>query len=190
MSGVPAAFLDRDGTIIRDASYVRDPADVELLPGAAAAIQRLNNADIPVIVVTNQSGIARGWLTNEDYERVRARLDELLAEQGARIDATFHCPHLPEITGPCECRKPGLKLYRDAIAQFGLDSGLSLFAGDRYRDVAPSATLGGLAILLDVPSTPSEDLTRARAAGIATARSLPDAVNQFLAALPARAGRQ
>src|SRR5262249_3378003 len=74
----PAAFIDRDGTIIRDASYVRDPNDVALLPGAAAAIRRLNERGIPVIVVTNQSGIARGYLTTADYELVRARLDALL----------------------------------------------------------------------------------------------------------------
>src|SRR5262249_36765011 len=114
MTARAAAFLDRDGTIIRDASYVRDPADVALLPRAADAIRRLNAARIPVIVVTNQSGISRGLLTRDDYERVRRRIDALLSAKGARIDATYVCPHFPEITGACECRKPGLKLYRDA----------------------------------------------------------------------------
>jgi D-glycero-D-manno-heptose 1,7-bisphosphate phosphatase len=186
----PAAFLDRDGTIIRDAAYVRDPVDVELLPGAGAAIRRLNDAGVAVIVVTNQSGIARGSLTTADYERVRARLDAMLAAEGARIDATYFCPHLPEITGPCDCRKPGLKLYRDAIAAHGLDASQSLFAGDRWRDVAPGRSLGGRSIMLDVASTPSDDLARAQADGIATAASLGDAVNEFLAALPAGDGRQ
>jgi histidinol-phosphate phosphatase family protein len=189
-NGRPAAFLDRDGTIIRDAAYVRDPADVELLPGAATAIQRLNDAGIVVVVVTNQSGIARGWLTTADYDQVRARLDALLADAGARIDATYFCPHLPEITGPCDCRKPGLKLYRDAIAEHGLDATQSLFSGDRWRDVAPGRALGGRSILLDVASTPPDDLSRARAEGIATAASLGDAVDEFLAALPAGDGRQ
>lgn len=190
MSGRPAAFLDRDGTIIRDASYVRDPADVELLPGAAAAIRRLNDAGVAVIVVTNQSGIARGTLTTADYERVRARLDAMLAAEGARIDATYFCPHLPEITGPCDCRKPALKLYRDAIGAHGLDPSQSLFAGDRWRDVAPGRSLGGRSIMLDVASTPSDDLARAQADGVTTAASLGDAVNEFLAALPAGDGRQ
>jgi D-glycero-D-manno-heptose 1,7-bisphosphate phosphatase len=76
VTGRIAAFLDRDGTIIRDANYVRDPNDVVLLPGAAAAVRRLNEADIAVVVVTNQSGIARNYLTREDYELVRARVDE------------------------------------------------------------------------------------------------------------------
>ena len=186
----PAAFLDRDGTIIRDASYVRDPADVELLPGASAAIRRLNDAGVAVIVVTNQSGIARGWLTTDDYQRISARLDALLASEGARIDATYFCPHLPEITGSCECRKPGLKLYSDAIAEHGLDATQSLFVGDRWRDVAPGRALGGRSILLDVTSTPSDDLARARAGDVATAASLSDAVDEFLAALPAGDGRQ
>jgi len=185
-----AAFLDRDGTIMRDAAYVRDPMHVELLPGAAAAIRRLNDAGIVVIVVTNQSGIARGWLTVDDYERVRAQLDVMLATEGARIDQTYYCPHLPEISGSCECRKPGLKLYRDAIAAYGLDPTQSLFSGDRWRDVAPGQVLGGRPILLDVESTPPDDLVRARAGGIATASSLANAVDEFLAALPARDGRQ
>lgn len=185
-----AAFLDRDGTIMRDAAYVRDPMHVELLPGAAAAIRRLNEAGIVVVVVTNQSGIARGWMTVEDYEGVRAQLDALLANAGARIDGTYYCPHLPEITGSCECRKPGLKLYRDAIAAFGLDPTQSLFCGDRWRDVAPGQSLGGRSILLDVESTPADDRARARAEGMATASSLAEAVDDFLAALPARDGRQ
>ena len=185
MTGRAGAFIDRDGTIIRDSNYVRDPNDVELLPGAAAAIARLNGAGIAVAVITNQSGIARGWLTQADYAAVRARLDELLSAEGARIDGTFMCPHLPDITGPCDCRKPGLKLYREAIAQFGIEPRDSLFVGDRWRDVAPGVALGGRAILLDVASTPPEDRTRGVAEGIPTAHSLGEAVDQFLGALPA-----
>src|ERR1043165_7644342 len=112
-----AAFLDRDGTIIRDTEYLRDPEQLELLPGAAGAIKRLNDAGWPVIVVTNQSGIARGLMTEQDYERVRMRLDRMLAAEGARVDATYHCPHHPEYTARCECRKPGTKMYRDAAAE-------------------------------------------------------------------------
>ena len=185
-----AAFLDRDGTIIRDASYVRDPADVELLPGAAHAIRLLNDRDIAVIVVTNQSGIARGLLDTNDYELVRARTNDLVAAEGGRIDATYMCPHYPPITGPCDCRKPGLLLYQQAIAEHGLDPRRSLFVGDRWRDVAPAAVLGGRAILLDVDSTPVEDRERARRESIETAHSLGDAVQRFLAALPAPDLRQ
>jgi histidinol-phosphate phosphatase family protein len=184
------AFLDRDGTIIHDAKYIRDPADVALLPGAAAAIARLNRAGVTVVVVTNQSGIARGWLTTDDYEAVRQRIDALLAREGARIDSTYMCPHFPEISGPCDCRKPGVKLFRDAIADFGIDPARSVFIGDRWRDVAPAATLGGRAILLDVSSTPPADRERARVEGLLTAHSLGEAVDQFLGALPASSARQ
>lgn len=185
MTARTAAFVDRDGTIIRDANYIRDPNDVALLPGAASAIARLNGAGVAVIVVTNQSGIARGWLSDDDYQSVRRRVDDMLGAQGARIDATYTCPHLPEISGPCDCRKPGLRLYRDAISDLDLDAAKSLFCGDRLRDVTPGIALGGRAILLDVASTPADDRARASADGIEMAASLSEAVDRFLAALPA-----
>ena len=110
-AGCPAVFLDRDGTIIEDAGYLGDPARIRLLPGAAEAIGRLNQAGMPVVVVTNQSGIARGVLDEAAYQATRVELDRLLAGRGARLDAQYHCPHHPEITGPCDCRKPGLLLH-------------------------------------------------------------------------------
>ena len=185
MSGRIAAFLDRDGTIVRDANYIRDPKDVELLPGAASAIRRLNGADVAVIVVTNQSGIARKLLTHADYDAVRARLDELLARENARLTASFMCPHHPDVTGECDCRKPGLGMYRAAIAEYGIDPTRSAFIGDRHRDVAPASALGGRGILVAVDSTPDEDRARARRESIRVAASLGDAVDQFLSALPA-----
>ena len=175
-----AAFLDRDGTIIRDTEYLRDPEQVELLPGAAHAIRRLKEAGLPVIVITNQSGIARGLLTEQDYERVRMRVDKVLAEEGAHIDATYHCPHHPDMTGPCDCRKPGVKLYRDAAAAHDLDPSRSWYVGDRLRDVAPGDHFGGRSVMLIVESTPDAD--RAAANERATAGSLSDAVDLILAA--------
>ena len=94
------------------------------------------------------------------------------------------------ITGPCECRKPGLGLYRQAIAEHGLDAEQSVFIGDRWRDVAPAHALGGHGILLDVDSTPADDLDRAAKESIDTARSLGEAVDEFLAMLPAQDGKQ
>jgi len=189
-TGRPAAFLDRDGTIIRDTVYIRDPDDVELLPGAADAIKRLNEQSIAVIVVTNQSGIGRGLLSPEEYEAVRARIDTELAERGAWIDATYMCPHHPDAAGGCDCRKPGLGMYRRAIADYGLDPRRSLFVGDRWRDVAPSTSLGGFATLLDTPSTPDEEFERAASGGIGIAASLADAVDRYLVALPGLRERQ
>ena len=185
-----AAFLDRDGTIIRDTVYIRDPKDVELLPGAAAAIKRLNDQAVAVIVVTNQSGVGRGLLSLDEYEAVRARIDALLAADGARIDATYMCPHHPDVPGGCDCRKPGVGMYRRAIADYGLDAKRSLFVGDRWRDVAPSSSLGGFAILLDTASTPDGDFERASAEGVGIAASLGDAVDRYLDALPALGDRQ
>jgi len=186
----PAAFIDRDGTIIRDANYIRDPAHVELLPGAADAIRRLNEQNVAVIIVTNQSGIARGWLTAEDYDAVQRRLGSLLGAEGAHVDGVYMCPHHPDISGPCDCRKPGLALYRQAIAEHGLDGSTALFVGDRLRDVTPASALGGQGILLDVDSTPPEDRERAQSESIATARSLGEAVDRFLRTLPARTQSQ
>ena len=189
-AGRPAAFLDRDGTIIRDTVYIRDPEDVELLPDAAAAIKRLNDESVVVVVVTNQSGIGRGLLSPDEYEAVRARIDAALAEYGARIDATYMCPHHPDVPGGCDCRKPGLGMYKRAIGDYGVDANRSLFVGDRWRDVAPSVALGGFAILLDTPSTPDEEFERASRDGVGIAASLSEAVDRYLDALPALGDRQ
>jgi D-glycero-D-manno-heptose 1,7-bisphosphate phosphatase len=174
-----AAFLDRDGTIIHDVDYLRDPDGVRLLPGAAAAIGRLNAGRVPVLVITNQSGIARGLMTVADYERVRTRLDEVLAAEGARIDATYYCPHHPDFTGPCECRKPGTLLYRRAAEEHNVDLTRSVYLGDRWRDVAAGLSLGGRVVLVPSPSTPAEDLRRAKVeAEMAT--DLEQAVDRWL----------
>lgn len=140
------AFLDRDGTLIRDTGYVAAPEDVELLPGAAAAVCRLNAAEVPVIVVTNQSGIGRGYFDVTAFESVQERLRSLLAREGARIDATYYCPHAP--VERCECRKPGLGLYRLAAAELGVRTAGALYVGDRVRDVSPARALKGLGMLV------------------------------------------
>lgn len=185
MSGTPGAFLDRDGTIIRDYDYLRDPDRVELLPGSAAAIERLNVADVTTVIVTNQSGIARGLVTEAEYEKVRRRLDALLAEHGARVADSYHCPHHPDYTGACECRKPGLLLYQRAIARHDIDPARSLFVGDRWRDVHPGLALGGFAALIPNEVTPSAERARAEHdERVHIVSSLADAVDRFLAALP------
>jgi D-glycero-D-manno-heptose 1,7-bisphosphate phosphatase len=87
-------------------------------------------------------------LSRNDYRLTERRLDELLAQDGARLDAHYFCPHLPELTGPCDCRKPGALLYRQAAEQFHIDLGRSWWVGDRMRDVLPAETLGGRGILV------------------------------------------
>lgn len=175
-----AAFLDRDGTIIEDVEYISKPADVRLRPGAAEAIAMLNARRIPVVVVTNQSGIARGLFTVADYESVRDRVGQQLAAAGARIDATYYCPHSPHQNGECGCRKPGTLLFDEAIADLDLDAASSLFVGDRLRDVLPAEKYGGKAFLVRAPSTPESDLARAAETGLEVLGSLREAVQRFL----------
>jgi histidinol-phosphate phosphatase family protein len=157
-----AVFLDRDGTLIRDVHFLARPEQVELLPGAADALRRINERGVPAIVATNQSGIARGYLTLDDYDRVRARMEELLAAHGARVDATYVCPHHPDVDGACECRKPAPGMYRRAAADHRLDLARSAYVGDRWRDVAPALALGGLGILVPSTITPPEELARGK----------------------------
>jgi len=141
-------FLDRDGTIVHDPGFLRDPDAVRLLDGAAGAIRRLNDARWLVVTISNQSGIARGLYTTADYHAVQRRLMELLAADGARIDASFFCPHHPEVTGPCDCRKPGTRLFQDARQALGVDFARSWFVGDRPSDIAPARMLGGNGLLV------------------------------------------
>ncbi len=140
------AFLDRDGTIIRDRDYVDDPADVELLPRAAEAILRLNARAIPVAVVTNQSGIGRGYYSEADFRAVQREVERQLAFRGAAVDAAYHCPHAPDAR--CDCRKPGLALYRRAAERFGVRLGHAMFVGDKPHDVEPAVRAGGLGFLV------------------------------------------
>ena len=179
MSGTPAAFLDRDGTIIHDFHFVDRPEDVLLIPGAGHAIRRLNEANRPVIIVTNQSGIARGFFTMADYERVQARMAALLAAEGARIDAAYLCPHHPDISGHCACRKPGTLLFEQAAIEHDVDLVRSAYAGDRFRDVQPGLTLGGLGILVPNDETPPQETADARARATVCA-TLGDAVTLML----------
>ncbi len=143
-----AVFLDRDGTMVEDPGFLHEPGRVRLLPGAAAAVRRLNEAGWLVVTVSNQSGIARRLYDAAAYAAVQRRLGELLAAHGAHVDAAYHCPHHPEITGPCACRKPGVQLFRDAQAALDIDFAQSYWVGDRLSDVQPARILGGRAILV------------------------------------------
>ena len=172
----PGAFLDRDGTIIVDVDHVRRAEDVSLIPGAAEAIAALNGAGIPVIVVTNQSGIARGLFTEKEYEEVTSRMDALLSDEGAHIDASYYCPHHPEFGGLCACRKPGTLLYEQAVTDLGLDPAASAYFGDRWRDVAAATTLGGRGYLIPSPATTAEDRFKVGGA-IRVASSLAHAIS-------------
>ena len=144
----PAAFLDRDGTIIAERDYLADPAGVELLPGAIAGLRALRDAGYALVLVSNQSGIARGLYGIAEYQAVQARLEDLLRQDDVAADASYFCPHHPDFTGPCDCRKPAPGLYHRAAADLDLDLARSLFIGDKLSDVLPAATFGGTALLV------------------------------------------
>lgn len=174
-----AVFFDRDGTIVEDPGFLHEPDKVKLVPGAAAAIRRLNDAGYLAIIVTNQSGIARGRFTVADYEAVQQRLGALLAAQGARLDGAYFCPHHPQFTGPCDCRKPGLKLFRDAQAAFDIDFAQSWWVGDRLADVQPARALGGKGVLV---ATGEGNLHQgqARAISVTVVADIGEAVEKIL----------
>lgn len=175
-----AVFLDRDGTLIVDQHYLMDPDLVEMMPQATNAVRRFNYALMPVIIVTNQSGIARGLLTEADYRAIRDRIDDLFEERSAFIDDHYHCPHHPDITGPCECRKPEIGLYEQAIVEHQLDAGGSVFIGDKFRDVLPAKAYGAMGILVPSPETSREDVEQTLAAGFEIASSLTEAAVMVL----------
>ena len=176
-----AALLDRDGTIIVDRHYLRDPAQVELLPGAAEAIRTLAAAGFPVIVCTNQSGIARGLMSLADYRTVRHRMEELLAAEGAGILDTFTCPHHPLADGPCACRKPGTEMFERAALMHELDLSRCLYIGDKMRDASPALVFGARGALVTSADTPEEDMRQAKDAGLVVASSLAEAVGLLIA---------
>jgi D-glycero-D-manno-heptose 1,7-bisphosphate phosphatase len=181
-----AVFLDRDGTVIEDAHYIKSPDQVRLISGAAEAVKRINDAKILVIVVTNQSGIGRGLITVDDYKAVRDRFHQLLATHGAHIDASYFCPDHPARTGPASCRKPATKMFEDAMRDFDLSPANVAYIGDRWRDVAAAKTLGGRGIMIPSAMTTDEDRQKAQDDGIETAPSLSAAIDMLFGLTPSR----
>jgi D-glycero-D-manno-heptose 1,7-bisphosphate phosphatase len=181
-----AAFLDRDGTIIEDVPYISDPEKVSLLPGAALAIHKLNEAGVIVVLTTNQSGLARGLFTESELSAVNRRMVELLEREGARLDAVYYCPHLPhEMLSPdqlpCECRKPGVGMVRRAQEELDVDPEHSYFFGDRRSDVEMAVNAGGTACLVLTGQGDEEAETVRRMKGVLIVRDLLAGVSEVLA---------
>lgn len=150
-----AVFLDRDGTIAEDVNYCRRPEDFRIFPRAAEAIAMLNEAGLPVVVVTNQSGIARRYFTEETLAQIHQKMRDQLARGGARVDAIYYCPHHPD--DGCRCRKPGTDLFQWAAEELGLALAESYVVGDREMDVLAGQALGCQTVLVEtgpVPWTP------------------------------------
>lgn len=139
-------LLDRDGTINVDKLYLGDPEQLELIPGAAAALRRLKQLGFGVAVVTNQSGIGRGHLDEDQVERVMARLRALLAAEGVVLDGIYICPHAPD--DGCDCRKPLTGLVRQAIATHDFDPAAGYMIGDKEADVQLGRAIGAVTFLV------------------------------------------
>ena len=172
-----AVFLDRDGTInvkAPEGDYITRPEQLELLGGAAEGIRMLNRAEVPVIVITNQRGIALGRMSESDLTSVHSRLRELLSKHDASIDAIFYCPH---DKGVCACRKPGTLLFRRAQSLLGLATlRHTVMIGDSPSDIEAGWRAGARAVLL----CPGEETPQRRDA----APTLLDAVRCELGGRP------
>jgi len=187
LTGAPdAVFLDRDGTILEDVHFIRSPHQVRIIPGAAAAIRKINDAGAQAIVVTNQSGIARGLSTVRDYEAVKEHYESLLKEAGARIDRSYYCPHHPEVDGPCRCRKPGTLLFEEAMRELSLTPDRVAYVGDRWRDVAAAKKLGGRGILIPSGMTTRDDHRRSKKEGVRSLPTLGAAIDTLFGLTPGK----
>ncbi|MBI5237952.1 MAG: HAD family hydrolase [Deltaproteobacteria bacterium] len=167
-----AVFLDRDGTINEDSGYVSRPEDVVLIKGAVEAVRALNSLGVPVIVITNQSGVGRGYFTEDSLKAVNTRLIELLNVGGARIDGLYCCVHRPD--DKCGCRKPKTGLIVKAASVLGIDPRLSYVIGDKASDAGLARNVGARAVmvrtghgrkdvktLLDAPDFVADDIVSA-----------------------------
>jgi D-glycero-D-manno-heptose 1,7-bisphosphate phosphatase len=141
-----AVFLDRDGTISEEMGYINHLTRFHLLPGSAGAIARLNQAGLKVVVVTNQSGVARKYFPASLIDQVNGQMQELLAQQQARVDAIYICQHAPD--AGCACRKPQPGLLHQAAVALDLDLSRSYMVGDRFNDLQVAAKVGAKGILV------------------------------------------
>lgn len=156
----PAVFVDRDNTLIADPGYLRDPNQIRILPGVPDAVKRLREAGFVVVIVTNQSGVARGYFTEDELRKVHERLQEMLADKGAAVDAIYYCPFLPgraavveKYRDDSELRKPKPGMILKAAEDMGLDVAQSWMVGDSARDVQAGNTAGCRTILLGSGAT-------------------------------------
>jgi D-glycero-D-manno-heptose 1,7-bisphosphate phosphatase len=140
------ALVDRDGTINEEVDHLDHPGDLVLIEGSAAAIRRLRESGLGVVVVTNQAQIGRGLLTEQRLEAIHERLTALLAAEGAEVDAILHCPHAPE--EGCGCRKPAPGMALEAAARFAFDLGRAFVVGDHAGDVGMGRAIGATTFLV------------------------------------------
>jgi len=139
-----AVFLDRDGTIIRDKNFLSSPDGIEILPGVPEALRRLKEKGFMLILITNQSGVGRGFFSSETVDEIHTRLQVILED--AAPDAIYVCPHHPD--DGCKCRKPATRLFEEAIKKYSIDPRRSFAVGDKPSDVEAGRRIGCKTVFL------------------------------------------
>ena len=181
-------FLDRDGTINEEVDFLRTPDELLLVPGAAQAIRKLNDRGIKTCIISNQSGVARGYLTEEELVPIHETLRSLLeAEGGAVVDRIYYCPHHPTEGQPphnvaCDCRKPGAGMLRRGERELNVDLKHSFVVGDRIVDIQAGKSVGSTTLLV-LTGYGRKSVEQCRAAGVEpdfVTQSLPQAVDCIL----------
>jgi D-glycero-D-manno-heptose 1,7-bisphosphate phosphatase len=151
--GGAGIFLDRDGTLLEEAGYINHIDRMKLFPWTAEALRKLNSAGLPVVVVTNQSGVGRGHFSEDLVAKVHQKIQEELAAEGARVDAFYYCPHHPTAVlkayrQECRCRKPAVGMLEEAAQRFKINPRASYVVGDSYRDMQLGFNAGARTVLL------------------------------------------
>jgi D-glycero-D-manno-heptose 1,7-bisphosphate phosphatase len=149
----PAIFLDRDGTVTEEVGYINHIDRAQMYAWAPEAVRMLKSTGFPVIIVTNQSGVGRGYFTEELVARVHRKIQEELAMEGTKLDAFYYCPHHPNAVieayrQNCDCRKPSTGMADEAAERFGIDLKASYMVGDTYRDMQMGFNMGARTVLL------------------------------------------
>jgi D-glycero-D-manno-heptose 1,7-bisphosphate phosphatase len=174
----PAALLDRDGTITSERGYVTRPEDVALIDGAAAAIRELNEAGILAVIISNQSGVARGLMSEEDMAAVHAATESLLSAEGAQLSGAYYCPNHPDgtverYTRDATCRKPALGMLELAVRDLDIDVAQSTMVGDQVTDVE-FANRARIPAVLVMTGKGAAHLELARERGLSVAAQVSD----------------
>lgn len=166
-------FLDRDGTLNPDPGYIKSPDQFELFPGAAEALGRLKLAGARLILVTNQSGIARGFLSRQNLEAIHSKLAHVLGQAGVTLDGIYFCPHHPD--DGCGCRKPNPGMIDQAVRELGVNLERSYVIGDHLRDIQLAKRVGARSVLVSTGVTQLQELE-----GLTDAHQIPDRVADSL----------
>ena len=172
-------FLDRDGVVNVEVNYLHEPEKVQLIPGIVEALRSLHAYGYLAIVVTNQAGVAKGMYDESAIRAVHKRIQELLAVDGEKIDDFFYCPHHPDKTGPCRCRKPGTGMIDAAKEKYNIDIAESFLIGDRLSDLEAGRNAGCKTVYLVRTGYGAELVAQEETGGATVAEDVLDAVSLF-----------